>query len=292
VVLCFDSDTAGQNAALRALDDLLSSGLAIRVATVPAPDDPDSFIKAHGAEAFRGLLERALGFFDYLLNRLVTANDPANDRGRAAIVRGMAENLLKSTNAVLLDTYAQKTAQRLGVSVEAVRAEFRKVKSGAPPPRETHEPSSATTPADAPPPTPHEFWLMRLVLGHDALVPVAASHLDLDWLQHVGVREIIERRLAAEEAGGWTSVAAFLGQFQDPRRQQLITQAVSEARGLLEPERQLRDVLRRLRDNAFDREIALVNRQIGDSTLGDAERLSLLRRKQELVAAKAAPLQP
>src|SRR5262249_27316239 len=35
VVLCFDSDAAGRNAAIRSLDDLLASGLAIRVATVP-----------------------------------------------------------------------------------------------------------------------------------------------------------------------------------------------------------------------------------------------------------------
>jgi len=51
VVLCFDSDTAGQAAAVRSLDILLASGLAIRVATVPAPHDPDSFIKEHGGAA-------------------------------------------------------------------------------------------------------------------------------------------------------------------------------------------------------------------------------------------------
>ena len=45
VVLCFDSDTAGQQAALRSLDDLLASGLAIRVAVIPQPHDPDSFIR-------------------------------------------------------------------------------------------------------------------------------------------------------------------------------------------------------------------------------------------------------
>src|SRR5438067_1367128 len=47
VVLCFDSDTAGQNAAVRSLDHMLAAGLAVRVATIPAPDDPDSFIKNH-----------------------------------------------------------------------------------------------------------------------------------------------------------------------------------------------------------------------------------------------------
>ena len=63
VVLCFDSDTAGQAAAVRVLDSLLASGLAIRVAAVPAPHDPDSFIKEHGAPAFHELDQERPGFF-------------------------------------------------------------------------------------------------------------------------------------------------------------------------------------------------------------------------------------
>ena len=85
VVLCFDSDTAGQNATTRALDDLLASGLAIRVATVPAPHDPDSFVKERGGDAFRQLIEHAPGFFDYFLERLCRVNDLRSDRGRAAV---------------------------------------------------------------------------------------------------------------------------------------------------------------------------------------------------------------
>src|ERR1700690_2761529 len=73
VVLCFDSDEAGQNAAVRSLDHLLESGLAVRVAVVPPPHDPDSFIKANSGEAFRKLVEGAEGFFDYYLNRLCSA---------------------------------------------------------------------------------------------------------------------------------------------------------------------------------------------------------------------------
>ena len=127
VVLCFDSDEAGQNAAVRSLDHLLASGLAVRVAVVPAPHDPDSFIKANGGEAFRKLMDSAEGFFDYYLNRLCGLNDTAADKGRLAILRAMAEAVHKTGNVVLIDTYAQKTALRLGVSPEAVRAEFKKV---------------------------------------------------------------------------------------------------------------------------------------------------------------------
>src|SRR5207245_7111556 len=75
VVLCFDSDEAGQNAAVRSLDSLLASGVAVRVAVVPAPHDPDSFIKALGGEAFKQLIECAEGFFDYYLNRLCATNE-------------------------------------------------------------------------------------------------------------------------------------------------------------------------------------------------------------------------
>src|SRR6266446_245333 len=78
-VLCFDSDEAGQSAAVRALDSLLASGLAIRVALVPPPHDPDSFIKEFGGAAFKELIGRAEGFFDYFLGRLCAIHDVTTD---------------------------------------------------------------------------------------------------------------------------------------------------------------------------------------------------------------------
>jgi len=88
VVLCFDSDNAGQSAIVRSLDHLLASGLAVRVAVVPAPHDPDSFIKANGGEAFRKLVEGAEGFFDYYLNRLCVTNEIHSDKaGSSCYVR-------------------------------------------------------------------------------------------------------------------------------------------------------------------------------------------------------------
>ena len=104
---------------VRSLDHLLASGLAIRVAVVPAPHDPDSFIKANGGEAFRQLIEKADGFFDYYLIRLCATNDLTTDKGRLAVLRGIAEAVNKTGNVVLVDKYAQKTALRLGVSPDA-----------------------------------------------------------------------------------------------------------------------------------------------------------------------------
>lgn len=292
VVLCFDSDNAGQNAAMRSLDDLLSSGLAIRVATVPAPHDPDSYIKAHGGEAFRKVLQAAVGFFDYLLNRLAQTNDLQSDRGRQALVRGMAESLLKSGDAVLIDTYAQKTAQRLGVSVAAVNAEFRKARATASA-RTVAEPSGVAEPAPTRVlPTPEEALLLRLLLQEDALADWLEAHLDPDWLPTSEVRQVVARRLAAGNEGHWNGVAPLLAELPQPALQQLVTEAVADRRGLVDPPRQLQDAVRRLRDAFFDRQIAEVNRRLADPALAHEEAKRLTAVKVGLVTAKRQPLAP
>src|SRR5437667_1609206 len=169
VVPRFDLDNAGQNAAVRVLDSLLSSGLAIRVALVPAPHDPDSFIKEFGGAAFQQLIDKAEGFFDYYLNRLCATNDISSDKGQMLVVRAMAEALHKTRNIVLLDKYAQKTAGRLGVSAEAIRSEFKQAPRFA---RRRDSESEDAVAADSSKsrPVAGEFWLMKLLLRFDELI--------------------------------------------------------------------------------------------------------------------------
>jgi len=289
VVLCFDSDTAGQNAATRALDDLLASGLAIRVATVPAPHDPDSFIKENGGDAFRALLERAPGFFDYLLQRLCREHDTRTDVGRANLVRRMGENVLKTGDAVLLDTFARKTAQLLGVGIEAVRAEFKKA-GRAQPVRTDPEPPAAPAPAETPP-SPHEFWLVRVILGHESLIEEALSHLDLAWVEHPAVRRLLaacfNRFTATEEA---PNVPSLLQELDDETVTRLVTEAAAQTVPAEESARILMDAIRRLRDRSLERELALLTRRISDPATPPAGRGAAIQRQVELRKLKMAPL--
>ncbi len=316
VVLCFDSDTAGQNAALRSLDDLIASGLAIRVATVPAPDDPDSFIKANGGEAFRGLIARATGFFDYLLNRLCAENDLTTDRGRNTVVEGMAEALLKTGNAVLTDTYAQKTAQRLGVSVDALRAEFKRAGRAPRPATTSPEPDSPPTAAEeTPAPTVAEAWLVKLLLldsparvpkaeepddepvseepDAEELIAWAMDHLDLEWIQHPVVRRLVQQRFDSQRAGTWRGVAAWLGTLaDDTAAQRLVTEVVAEGRPVRNRQTQLADITRKLRDLAIDRELRALEQQFREGESSGEGGLELLAAQQRLRLAKRQPLRP
>ena len=297
VILCFDSDNAGQNAAIRSLDNVLGSGLAVRVAALPAPHDPDSFIKEFGGTAFARLIEEARGFFDYYLDRLCSTEDPESDRGRQAVVEAMAEALHKTGSAVLLDTHAQKTALRLSVSADAVRAAFKKSARAAagPPASSDEEDAPATAPTVSRPPE-NEAWLLRIALESDDLMEWVAGHLQLEWLTNAAVRELISRRLQAHADGSWKNAAAWLSQIEDPGWKNLVTEILTDSRPVRDPESVLKGAgprdgaLKILRDRHIDRQLAALTQRLADPALDEAEQTSLLTQTQRLRQQKREPL--
>jgi DNA primase len=301
VVLCFDADNAGQNAAVRSFESLLANGFSVRVASLPSPHDPDSFIKAFGGEEFQKRIDQAAGFFDYLLGRLCLLNDIATDRGRNAVVRGMAENLAKTDNKVLTDTYAQKTALRLGVSAEAVRAEFKKIKRPAParefatdsePIMETEE-----MPEEFVRPSPQEFWLLKLMLNQDDWVDWIAAMLDMRWVRNAAARQIIERRLELQREEAWRGLAAFLDAFdeEDPIRG-LITEIVAENRAIPNAEQTLKGtptkkgVLELLRAEYLENELRQVQLRLHEPGLSEEQQHECIARQTALRQEKARRL--
>jgi DNA primase len=291
-VLCFDSDNAGQNAIVRSLDHLLAAGLAVRVAVVPAPHDPDSFIMEFGGEKFLELIKNGKGFFDFYLDRLCATNELSSDKGRLAILHGMAESVHKTGNVVLVDTYAQKTALRLGVSPASVRAEFAKVRLPRPnsPMADNEEEVPTEEEEIAAPPSAHEFHLLKLLMVHEELAGQAASHLNPEWLQHPLVRQIVSRRLAAQQTGSWQSLAAFLDDCESSAAGSLITEAATEERKIPNPGQQLSDLILKLRNQFFDRQIAELAQKMSQPGMPDEKRISLMREHQQLREQKRVPL--
>ncbi len=321
VVICFDSDLAGQKASIRGLegllasgfsqrmnvsslafapgatpqDALLSSGLAIRVAVLPSPHDPDSFIKEFGTDAFLALIKKAKSFFDFYLNYLCATNDATTDLGKTVIVKEMAERLLKTGNHVLVDDYAQKTSMRLGVAHRAVLAEFNKFIRGAKPTFVSTEQTEEDFPDEQSanqilPPNIHEFHLLKLILLHDDLVAWTALHLDVNWIANPIVQQIIEQRLAAQKNETWKNLAAFLDECASLEMKSLTTEAVAQDRKIPNPETQLADVTLKLRNQFLDRQIAALTQKASQPEISEDQKLELLHEQQKLRGQKRAPL--
>ncbi len=292
VVLCFDSDNAGQNAAVRSLDSLLASGIAVRVAVVPAPHDPDSFIKANGGEAFRKLIEAAEGFFDYYLGRLCRINDIATDKGRLTVVREMAGAVRKTGNTVLVDKYAQKTALRLGVTSDAVRAEFRKTTVVPVAVEEESFEAATETLPEMPRPSTTELRLLQLTLKHDAGMEWLTAHLNLNWIHNEEVKDILMHRVQAHTEVNWRNLGLFLNEFESAQVRSLITEVTMDKRELPNPEQQLADITLRLRNQFLDGQITALTQRISQPETSDAAKVEMLREQQQLKQLKREPLAP
>jgi len=203
----------------------------------------------------------------------------------------MAEAVYKTGNGVLIDTYAQKTALRLGVSAESVRAEFKKNPAPQAAPRETEEESFELAEAmEVVRPSPTEFHLLKLLLLDDELMRWASLHLDVNWILHPQVRQIIDLRLAAQEHETWHNLGEFLDACESAEQRSLITEAVAEDRKIPNPETQLADVTLKLRNQFLDRQIGALTQKISQPELNDEERVTLLREQMKLKELKRSPL--
>jgi DNA primase len=292
VVLCFDSDNAGVKAAVRVLDDLLNSGLAIRVASVPQPHDPDSFVKEFGADAFNELIGKAVGFFDFYLDLLCKQNDIRTDRGQKEVARAMSVALEKANDPMLFERYARKTAARLGADpVQAINA-FKKlaketVRARAQTEDDDRLPQVEETPQMARPSHP-ELWILKLALLDEQNLEWLTAHLDFHWIEHAQVRTILEHRLTPREDGTWPAPAELLNDLEDVNAQNLLTEASTDTLKLSDPAKVLHDTLLRLRNLYIDRELMRIAGQMADR----AAEVELFARQKALKAARTSPLVP
>jgi len=119
VVLCFDSDRAGQEAVTRSLPALLEHGLEVRVARLPAGEDPDSLIRNQGVAEFRNIVDSAKNFFNYALERLGEKSNLSEPSGKASAARRLGPYVSAIKDPVLREATARNICTRLGITEAA-----------------------------------------------------------------------------------------------------------------------------------------------------------------------------
>ncbi len=148
VVLVYDGDAAGRKAALRTGQILLSHGLPVRAANMPAGQDPDSLLRDQGPEAFQRLLDHAESITTFQVATLQAQEaDPAAVDAVARITGQVLEMLSVCPKAVLRSHLLQEAAARLGLPASALEADLEQAIS-----RRQSAPTAAPRPVSAPPP--------------------------------------------------------------------------------------------------------------------------------------------
>ena len=119
IVLSYDSDSAGINAALRGIDVITAAGGKPRVMHVTDGKDPDDFIRAHGKDAFLKLVDNAMPATDYKLMLAKRGFDLRNDMDVLDYIERVVP-ILRELGPVELDIYARKLSEEFGISESAI----------------------------------------------------------------------------------------------------------------------------------------------------------------------------
>ena len=121
VRLAYDSDGAGQKAALRAIPILKSAGINVRVIHMNPYKDPDEFIKNLGTEAFQERIDAAESSFMFEISVLEKNYKQSDPEGRASFMKAMARRLLEFPQELERNIYIDAIAGRYGIASEELK---------------------------------------------------------------------------------------------------------------------------------------------------------------------------
>ncbi|GKS65692.1 DNA primase [Nitrospira sp.] len=116
VVLLFDPDPAGVRAALRSLDLFVNSGLGVKVVTLPVGEDPDTYVRKEGPEAFARLEQQAPSLLDFALEQSLNATEVETIEGRIRNVDEILCILQKGEHPIEREERLKVVAERLGIN--------------------------------------------------------------------------------------------------------------------------------------------------------------------------------
>jgi DNA primase len=126
VVISYDPDAAGQGAAARSSDLLVSEGFDVNVVVLDKGEDPDTFIRKRGPEEYRGRLRSSKPYLEYLLDQAAAGIDFGQDEGRRRFLAQMLTVAARIPEAAARDQFADRIAHKARITEEVVRAEIRK----------------------------------------------------------------------------------------------------------------------------------------------------------------------
>jgi DNA primase len=284
VVLNFDQDEAGQKAARKSLEVLLEEGLRVRVVELPEGHDPDTYLKAEGAEAYQRRLDEAPEAIEWLMRRAETGTDTASPAGKAAFFAAVIPALARTQNAVERQAWLARAVERASLDAGAAREELRRALSGR-----AGGPSAVAEAAARRPSLPRsavllpaERWLLALVAQGAAGVEIALDELAEPDLEGLRSAPILRAAQAAARRSERVTLPAVLEALDEDARRVMSEIAVE---GVPAEHLSAEECVRELRRQPLKARMAEIQRRLQGASGETLE--SLLAEKTRLVRQMA-----
>lgn len=280
VYIAYDGDSAGQNATLRSVDILEREGLSVKVLVIPNGNDPDEYVRAHGADGFLALKDSALTTNAFRLEHMATRFDFHTEDGREAYAKA-ACSFVAGLQPVERNRYFALIARKTGFPLDTLKAQGaqfkRQEKNSNPEPRNNREVKAPKTITER---DRLEGVLLfcvsvglraysRLISDSEALISEPAFKSVLGLLKESYLEKgeanmpVILTKLTADEA---ETVAMALGSEDDISESAAITQGEACIRAIrrLDAEAELKETSTRFKPELTEEERAALNKRMGE----------------------------
>jgi DNA primase len=241
VTMLFDTDPAGQSAIIRSLDLLIDEEMNTQVVKLKNDEDPDSFIRSFGVEAFHERLGRAQSLFDYKLDWLKARHDVNTVEGRSKICQEMLATIGRHKNEVVKFDLTKELAQRFAIPQQVLLDQAKKL----PRPYSAPAPVAVSVPAVSSVNKTEEM-LLALFLSDPSWVAQARGFLSPGDFS-VAARDIVEAmwRLSLE-ASEWSG-NDLLSLIHDAPSQALVARLLSQdEKKLGDPKKAFKDCVAKI----------------------------------------------
>ncbi len=223
IVLVFDADAGGSSGVDRALEVFASQEVDLRIATLPAGQDPCDLLVEKGSEPFVQALESAVDALEFKLNQVFA---PGTNQGLETRIAAMdavlriialAGNSPGSSGAVKRELTISLIAKRLALKEETVWARLKELEQGRRDrPARSPEPEAAQAPRSAPAPA-EEKELLTVLLADPGLVPTAVAEVKPEEFRHPGLRRLLEGLYALVAEGKPATLDLLRDRIDEPR---------------------------------------------------------------------------
>lgn len=195
IILLYDADTAGSNAAMRGADIFLDEGLEVKIVTLTAGHDPDSFIRERGVDYFKQTLLRAKSIIQYKIQTLSSKLDISTTQGKTQLVNSILGSIARIKDSIKQNLTLKEVAEHFRLDERALIEQLHRIrKNGQFRSLTTEKIDSESKPAEKKQKSKYDLAeedLVRLVLEDTGRLHFLIKHLELEEISDVEVRNIL-----------------------------------------------------------------------------------------------------
>ncbi|MCI0493646.1 DNA primase [candidate division KSB1 bacterium] len=194
IILLYDADMAGSNAAMRGADIFLDEGLEVKIVTLTAGHDPDSYIRERGVEYFQQTMSRAKSVIQYKIQTLSTKLDISSTQGKTQLINAILESIARIKDSIKQNLALKEVAEHFRLDERALMEQLHRIRKNgqyrAYPADNVAARSETITKKQKSKYDLAEEDLVRLVLEDTGWLNFLVKHLELEEIFDLELRSI------------------------------------------------------------------------------------------------------